>query len=127
MAASRLCEFHGQKVEAGQETVLPGGMPALRAQDTIQLMNKEASISIHDLRFVGILCGKCGTETVLDFSNSHRPEDADSDRFTPPRCGTCRDPFDPAARRGIDKLREGYVLLVKMKDCPVALRRIREN
>lgn len=87
-------------------------------------MRTEASIAVADLRFAGITCAKCGTETVLDLSSTYRPEDADLDKFTPPHCPTCNQNFNPDARRAVEKIRDAYQGLLKVDPCPVVFRRI---
>ena len=88
-------------------------------------MQTEASVTPADLRFVGIQCQTCATETVLDLATSYHPEDADLDKFTPPRCPTCNKPFNPDARRAVEKIREAYIGLTRLPKCPVVFRRVR--
>jgi hypothetical protein len=71
-------------------------------------MQQQLSLSMKDLRFVAVACGRCGTRLVLDMASEYNPG---REGFTPAACPTCGDHFPETVKPALDQFKRVYTLL----------------
>lgn len=81
----------------------------------IRLMHQRLSLSIKDLRYVGVVCKVCSTEVVLDMESAYRNDDDLRAGFAPDGCPTCGAAFDSAIKPALDRFKGIYAALGKLR------------